>query len=90
MFKDLQKRLKQEIKRKVDYCLKYSEAISGHKVQEIDVKVISHALQRYAVWVGGSLVASTGEFDHLCHTKSEYEERGPSICRHSPAFSVLQ
>ncbi len=27
--------------------------------EPIDVKVVAHAMQRYAVWFGGSLAAST-------------------------------
>lgn len=47
----------------------------------IDVQVISHHMQRYAVWFGGSMLASTPEFYQVCHTKAEYEEHGPQICR---------
>lgn len=28
-------------------------------------------------------------FLQACHTERDYEERGPSICRHSPVFGVL-
>ena len=35
----------------------------------MDVNVISHKRQRYAVWFGGSLLASTPEFSGYCHSK---------------------
>ena len=64
MFKDFDKRLKGEIKRSVDERLKVTEEMSQHRIkpQPIDVKVVAHQMQRYAVWFGGSLLASTVSF----------------------------
>merc|ERR1711994_256811 len=59
------------------------------KPTPIDVQVISHEMQRYAVWFGGSMLASTPEFYSVCHTKKQYEEFGPSICRHNPVFGTM-
>merc|ERR1719182_929910 len=91
MFKDLGRRLQRDVKRVVDRRIKASEALSkdGHKPKPIDVKVITHSMQRYAVWFGGSMLASTPEFYQVCHTKAEYDERGPSICRHNPVFGTM-
>lgn len=71
----------------------------------VDVDVISHKRQRYAVWFGGSLLASLvglssdsflilslivaleqPEFYSSCHTKAQYDEIGPSICRRYQIF----
>ncbi|EPY80503.1 ARP3 actin-related protein 3-like protein [Camelus ferus] len=60
-----------------------------YKPKPIDVQVITHHMQRYAVWFGGSMLASTPEFYQVCHTKKDYEEIGPSICRHNPVFGVM-
>eukprot|EP01036_Dinobryon_divergens_P025522 gene25522-34078_t len=54
----------------------------------IDVNVITHNKQRYAVWFGGSMLASTPEFFSVCHTKAQYDEEGPRIARHSPVFGA--
>ena len=54
----------------------------------IDVNVISHHMQRYAVWFGGSMLASTPEFYRVCHTKAQYDEEGPRIARHNAVFSA--
>lgn len=91
MFKDFDKRLIKEIKKTVDDRLKISAELSNNRLkpQPIDVKVVSHQMQRYAVWFGGSLLASTSEFYEKSHTKAEYYERGPSICRHNPVFGVM-
>jgi len=51
--------------------------------------VISHGMQRYAVWFGGSMLASTDEFFKVCHTKAQYDELGPSICRYNPVFGAV-
>jgi actin-related protein 3 len=91
MFKDFGKRLARDIKRSVDYRIKRSEELSGGKIRSVplDVNVISHHMQRYAVWFGGSMLASTPEFYNVCHTKAQYDEIGPSICRHNPVFGAI-
>jgi len=91
MFKDFDKRLQRDIKRAVDYRIQRSEELSGGRIKSapVDVKVISHHMQRYAVWFGGSMLASTPEFYKVCHTKQQYDEVGPSICRHNPVFGAM-
>jgi len=92
MFKDFGKRLSRDIKRSVDYRIKRSEELSGGKIKAVplEVNVISHHMQRYAVWFGGSMLASTPEFYNVCHTKQQYDEIGPSICRHNPVFGAMK
>eukprot|EP00178_Gracilaria_changii_P006017 TRINITY_DN20342_c0_g1_i1.p1 TRINITY_DN20342_c0_g1~~TRINITY_DN20342_c0_g1_i1.p1 ORF type:complete len:420 (-),score=72.10 TRINITY_DN20342_c0_g1_i1:98-1357(-) len=91
MFKDFAKRLSRDVKRSVDYRIKRSEELSGGKMKAVplEVNVISHHMQRYAVWFGGSMLASTPEFYNVCHTKEAYDEHGPSICRHNPVFGAI-
>ncbi|KAI8644166.1 actin family [Parasitella parasitica] len=91
MFKGFDKRLQRDIKRTVDRRIEASEVTSGSdmKAKPMEVNVISHKKQRHAVWFGGSLLASTGEFYNSCHTKAEYDEYGPSICRHNRVFNSL-
>jgi len=91
MFKDFSKRLQRDVKRFVDYRVKRSEELSGGKIKSVPlaVNVISHHMQRYAVWFGGSMLASTPEFYNVCHTKAQYEEYGPSICRHNAVFGAM-
>ena len=61
MFRDFGRRLQRDIKRVVDGRLKLSEALSGGQItpKPIDVNVVTHHMQRYAVWFGGSMLAST-------------------------------
>ncbi|XP_074662913.1 actin-related protein 3 [Tubulanus polymorphus] len=91
MFRDFGRKLQRNVKRQVDARLKISEELSGGNIKPkpVDVQVISHHMQRYAVWFGGSMLASTPEFYQVCHTKANYEEHGPSICRHNPVFGVM-
>uniref|UniRef100_A0A182FCF6 Actin-like protein 3 n=1 Tax=Anopheles albimanus TaxID=7167 RepID=A0A182FCF6_ANOAL len=91
MFRDFGRRLQRDIKRSVDARLRISENLSEGRIKPkpIDVSVISHHMQRYAVWFGGSMLASTPEFYQVCHTKAAYEEFGPSICRHNPVFGTM-
>ncbi|KAJ1950250.1 Arp2/3 complex subunit, actin nucleation center [Linderina macrospora] len=91
MFKGFGKRLQRDIKRIVDGRIKKSEDLSGGNLQArpIDVNVIAHKKQRYAVWFGGSIMACTDQFYQFSHSKAEYEEYGPSICRHNRVFDSL-
>ena len=96
MFKDFGRRLQRDVKRLVDNRLsnniqrlstlqQQTDVVSP---QKIDVNVISHQMQRFAVWFGGSMLASTGEFFRVCHTKAQYDEEGPRIARHNAVFSA--
>jgi len=91
MFKDFARRLQRDIKRFVDARIKRSEELSGgkYKAVPLEVNVISHGMQRYAVWFGGSMLASTDEFFKVCHTKAQYDDIGPSICRYNPVFGAV-
>jgi actin-related protein 3 len=91
MFKDFGRRLERDLRRSVDARLRITEELSGGRIKPkpIDVNVISHQMQRYAVWFGGSMLASTPEFYQVCHTKAQYDEYGPSICRHNPVFGTM-
>ena len=91
MFRDFGRRLQRDIRRVVDSRLSVSEMLSGGRIKPkpVEVQVVSHHMQRYAVWFGGSMLASTPEFYQVCHTKSAYEEYGPSICRHNPVFGTM-
>jgi len=91
MFKDFDKRLQRDIKRAVDFRQKRNEEAHGgtKTTTPLEVRVISHHMQRYAVWFGGSMLASTPEFYKVCHTKQQYDEQGPSICRHNPVFGAM-
>ncbi|OUM62497.1 hypothetical protein PIROE2DRAFT_51680 [Piromyces sp. E2] len=98
MFEDFAKRLKRDIKTVVDARIQRSIELSkkilqnGADIQSnaIEVNVISHKKQRYAVWYGGNILSTTDAFPKHCHTKAEYDEIGPSICRYNKVFgSVL-
>lgn len=91
MFKDFGRKLQRDVKRVVDGRLKASEELSQGRIKPkpIDVQVITHHMQRYAVWFGGSMMASTPDFYQVCHTKADYDEHGPSICRHNPVFGAM-
>lgn len=92
MFKDFGKRLQRDIKRFVTDRTEASEKLAqarmgtNVKAAEVEVNVLSHKYQRYAVWFGGSLLADTPDFHTYCHTKQEYEEQGPRIARYNRVF----
>ncbi|VAI58105.1 unnamed protein product [Triticum turgidum subsp. durum] len=64
MFKDFHRRLQRDLKKIVDVRVRASNTRLGGdaKAQPVEVNVVSHPIQRYAVWFGGSVLASTAEF----------------------------
>ncbi|XP_030405931.1 actin-related protein 3B isoform X4 [Gopherus evgoodei] len=60
MFRDFGCRLQRDLKRVVNARLKLSEELSGGPIKPklVEVQVIRHHM-RYAVWFGGSMLAST-------------------------------
>lgn len=92
MYKDFGRRLNRDISRIVNDRLERNhEKNPQYKNSEgskMDVNVISHQMQRFAVWFGGSMLSSTPEFYKVCHTKEQYMEVGPSIARHNPVFTA--
>ena len=90
MFTNFHRRLQSDIKARVQ------ERIAAnwrkHKVAEpppdMKVKVVSHDMQRYAVWFGGSMLSSTPEFYRVCLTKAQYQEEGPRCARANAVFNA--
>ena len=93
MFKDFGRRLQRDIKRIVDDRQKanvdlHAAQFQNLSVSGLDVNVLSHKMQRFAVWFGGSMLANTPDFYRVSYTKAQYEEEGPRIARHNPVFSA--
>lgn len=88
MFQHFGQRLRKDLNAIVSDRLAASEVASGNLAHSsgLDVNVISHRMQRYAVWYGGSLLGSLPDFHSFCYDKKDYEEHGPSIVR---KFSVF-
>eukprot|EP01064_Diplonema_japonicum_P015319 TRINITY_DN23039_c1_g1_i1.p1 TRINITY_DN23039_c1_g1~~TRINITY_DN23039_c1_g1_i1.p1 ORF type:complete len:432 (+),score=92.79 TRINITY_DN23039_c1_g1_i1:25-1296(+) len=86
MFKHFGQRLKRDIKERVNARMedahrrRRDQSVS---MQDVPVNVISHKAQGYAVWSGGSVIASMDNFPQMVKTRAEYEEHGPSIFRSS-------
>lgn len=94
LFRDFNRRLQRDIKgivsNRIDKNMKAMKAAGVNaKRPTIDVNVVSHPMQRYAVWFGGSILSATPQFYKICHTKEQYDEEGPRICRHNAAFTHL-
>lgn len=91
MFKDFARRLQRDVNR---LCKKRSDQqrarlLKGTSVdvKDMDVKVIQHRMQRFAVWFGGSMLGSLPQFFEMAHSKQEYEEIGASVARRNPVFA---
>ena len=57
------------------------------KKSSITVKVTNSMTQKHVVWLGGSSFSAGDHFKSSCHTRAEYQEKGPSCCRFNPVFS---
>jgi len=90
MFKHFVKRLERDIRRKVTKRYDYTAAkYPDLNIKKIGVNVVTHPFQRFAVWFGGSMLASQPEFLGFFHTRAEYAEQGPRIARHNPVFNSV-
>lgn len=91
MYKNFVKRIERDIKKRVNgrWEEQQKKIIGDFQTKKIKVKVITHLFQRFAVWFGGSMLASQPEFLNFFHTKAEYEEKGPSVARHNPVFQSV-
>jgi actin-related protein 3 len=91
MYKHFTNRLQRDIRKTTD--ARYNAAKAKYPDLDLtptEVNVIAHPFQRFAVWFGGSMLASLPDFQTFFHTKAEYEEQGPRIARHNPVFKSLQ
>lgn len=90
LFTNFRSRLQREIKTLVTdrIATNWRKHKAATAPPEMKVEVCKHDMQRYAVWFGGSMLASDGAFQRMCHTKAQYMEEGPRIARHNPVFSV--
>ncbi len=43
------------------------------------IRIIAESERKYAVWIGGSILASLSTFERIWISKQEYNESGPSI-----------
>lgn len=55
---------------------------------QVGVRVLSHSVQDYAVWFGGSMLAATAQFKKICCNKQQYEEEGARILRKNITFQA--
>jgi len=90
MFKNFTKRLERDIKkfgtaRYEKTKLKYPKL----DVKPVEVNVVSHPFQRFAVWFGGSMLCSQPEFLTMFHSRARYLEEGPRIARSNPVFAQV-
>ncbi len=86
LFKDFDQRLNKSVQQRVDDRLNQFLSLTGQAPKPIKVNVSQNIVQRYAVWFGGSVLGSSEHFPRICHSREDYMERGPSICRHNPMF----
>ncbi|CAG2112937.1 unnamed protein product [Medioppia subpectinata] len=68
MFKNFGRRLQRDIQR-----------IANRRADPMEVRVVSHHTQRYAVWFGGSMLTSTPQLESHFFTRAQYEEHGSSV-----------
>jgi actin-related protein 3 len=88
MFKGFDKRLQLDLDEIIGARIRKTKEQSGRDIS-IPVKVVSHRRQRYAVWNGGSVLGASPKYAHVAHTRKDYEEHGPRICRGNAMFGDI-
>jgi actin beta/gamma 1 len=53
--------------------------ISSLAPSGVKVRVLAPPERKFAVWIGGSILASLSTFQAMWISKQEYDESGPSI-----------
>ena len=86
LFKNFNKRLGDEMQRRINERLTKYRENSGKEPTPIKCKISDFPTQRYAVWYGASQFASSANFKNVVHTREQYLEYGPSICRRNVVF----
>ena len=92
-FKGLASRLQNDVQELVNERLKENAERESKRINrkieagKVDVHIVEHKRQQYAVWYGGAMLSQGGPaFLKNCHTKAHYDEVGPSIARASTIF----
>ena len=88
LFDGFDKKLTKLVQQRVDLRLDAYTKMVGQKPTPIEVAVNQNMVQRFAVWFGGSVLGANEKFPNICHSKAQYEEYGPSICRHNSIFAA--
>lgn len=76
LYKDFAKRVQMDVKKIVDRRLQASNANAS-----AEVTVLNHSMQRFAVWYGGSTMASMSTFEQNVVMRAQFDEVGPSVMR---------
>jgi len=90
MYKHFVNRLSRDIKKCCSDRYDQTKArFPNTDIKKVVANVVTHPFQRFAVWFGGSMLASQPEFLSYFHTKKDYQEQGPRIARHNPVFQSV-
>lgn len=90
MFKNFTKRLERDIRKFTKARYEKTKAkYPNLSITATEVNVVSHPFQRFAVWFGGSMLCSQPEFLGMFHSRADYQEQGPRICRSNPVFAQV-
>lgn len=89
MFKDFGRRLERDIKKVTKARIDEINEAKKTNVAHIEVNVITHRMQRFAVWFGGAMLSQLPQFQEMVITKQDYLDEGPRIARASRVFQSL-
>lgn len=88
LFPGFSQRLQGLVQERVNSRLSRYASESGTVSKPIPVQIKSADYQRYAVWLGASMLASGSTFAQSVHTREQYQEYGPSIARSNVVFGA--
>eukprot|EP00461_Guttulinopsis_vulgaris_P000289 UN00289 len=87
MYKNFTRRIERDLKQKTSARHEMNTKLFPQlDLKPIEVNVIAHKFQRFAVWFGGSLLCTQAHVLGAFHTREQYQEYGPSIVRANQVF----
>jgi actin-related protein 3 len=90
MYKNFTRRIERDLKDKVKTRFQRNvDMFPDMDLKMMDVNVVTHPFQRFAVWFGGSMLAAQPDVLSSFHTRAAYQEQGARIARTNQVFQSL-
>jgi actin-related protein 3 len=90
MYKNFTRRIERDLKARTTKRFEDNNKLFPHlNLKPTEVNVVSHKFQRFAVWFGGSMLATQPDILSAFHTRQQYQENGSAIVRANQVFRTV-
>uniref|UniRef100_A0A1D1ZN60 Actin-related protein 3 n=1 Tax=Auxenochlorella protothecoides TaxID=3075 RepID=A0A1D1ZN60_AUXPR len=87
LFKGLARRLETEVQARVAARVQGRAPASHAAATGVEVHVVTHPMQHFGAWFGGSVLGASEAFREVAITRAAYMETGPTIVRNNVVHS---